>query len=109
MGLSTGNPPPLAIFLGTDIASRASLRRCSVASPRRSRNQPATSKVKRVVETAMAVLPHSLSRRHDSRRQITGVVQIRVTPKTRNSFTIRALSISGVTRKWHFLNHARFD
>jgi hypothetical protein len=36
----------------------------------------------------------------------TGVVQIRVTPKTRNPFTIRALSISGVTRKWHFLNHA---
>ncbi len=26
-----------------------------------------------------------------------GVVQIRVTPKTRNSFTIRGLSISGVT------------
>jgi hypothetical protein len=26
-----------------------------------------------------------------------GVVQIRVTPKTRNPFTIKALSISGVT------------
>ena len=36
-----------------------------------------------------------------------GVVQIRVTPKSRNPFTIRALSISGVTRKWHFLNHAK--
>ena len=35
-----------------------------------------------------------------------GVVQIRVTPKTRNPFTIKALSISGVTWKWHFLNHA---
>ncbi len=35
-----------------------------------------------------------------------GVVQIRVTPKTRNPFTIRALSISGVTWKRHFLNHA---
>jgi hypothetical protein len=34
------------------------------------------------------------------------VVQIRVTPKTRNPFAIRASSISGVTRKWHFLNHA---
>jgi hypothetical protein len=34
------------------------------------------------------------------------VVQIRVTPKTRNPFTIKALSISGVTWKWHFLNHA---
>jgi len=34
------------------------------------------------------------------------VVQIRVTLKTRNPFTIRALSISGVTWKWHFLNHA---
>ena len=35
-----------------------------------------------------------------------GVVHIRVTPKTRNPLTIRALSISGVTWKWHFLNHA---
>jgi hypothetical protein len=35
-----------------------------------------------------------------------GVVQIRVTPKRRNSFILRVLSISGVTRKWHFLNHA---
>ena len=35
-----------------------------------------------------------------------GVVQIRVTPKTRNPFVIKALSISGVTWKWHFLNHA---
>jgi len=34
------------------------------------------------------------------------VVQIRVTPKTRNPFIIKALSISGVTWKWHFLNHA---
>jgi len=34
------------------------------------------------------------------------VVQIKVTPKTRNPFTITALSISGVTWKWHFLNHA---
>jgi uncharacterized membrane protein YfcA len=37
---------------------------------------------------------------------VPGVVQIRVTPKTRNPFTIRALSISGVTWKWRFLNHA---
>ncbi len=35
-----------------------------------------------------------------------GVVQIRVIPKTRNPFTIKSLSISGVTWKWHFLNHA---
>src|SRR5215213_10484224 len=35
-----------------------------------------------------------------------GVVQIRVTPKTRNPFTIKALSISGVTWNWHVLNHA---
>ena len=28
---------------------------------------------------------------------ILGVVQVRVTPKTRNPFTIKALSISGVT------------
>jgi len=34
------------------------------------------------------------------------VVQIKVTPKTRNPFTIGALSISGVTWEWHFLNHA---
>jgi hypothetical protein len=40
-------------------------------------------------------------------KTFSGVVQIRVTPKTRNPFTIRALSISGVTRKWHFLNHAQ--
>jgi len=38
---------------------------------------------------------------------VLGVVQIRVTPKTRNPFTIKALSISGVTWKWHFLNHAQ--
>src|SRR3954464_13252679 len=37
-----------------------------------------------------------------------GVVQIRVTPKTRSSFTIKALSISGVTWNWHVLNHAHF-
>jgi len=37
---------------------------------------------------------------------LTGVVQIRVTPKTRNPFTISSLSISGVTWEWHFLNHA---
>ncbi len=35
-----------------------------------------------------------------------GVVQIRVTPKTRNPFTIKALSISGVTWNWHVLNLA---
>ena len=34
------------------------------------------------------------------------VVQIRVTPKARNSFTIKLLSISGVTWNWHVLNHA---
>jgi hypothetical protein len=34
------------------------------------------------------------------------VIQIRVTPKTRNPLTIKALSISGVTWEWHFLNHA---
>jgi len=33
-----------------------------------------------------------------------GVVQIRITPKTRNPFTISSLSISGVTWEWHFLN-----
>jgi len=38
--------------------------------------------------------------------ELLGVVQIRVTPQTRNPFTIEALSISGVTWKWHFLNHA---
>ncbi len=31
----------------------------------------------------------------------TGVVQIRVTSKTRNPFATRALSISGVTWKWY--------
>jgi len=40
-------------------------------------------------------------------RATLGVVQIRVTPKTRNPFTIRALSISGVSWKGHFLNHAK--
>jgi len=38
--------------------------------------------------------------------QIAGVVQLRVTPKTRNPFTTKTLSIFGVTWKWHFLNHA---
>src|SRR4051794_31006450 len=38
-----------------------------------------------------------------------GVVQIRVTPKTRNPFTIKALSISGVTWNRHVLNHALFQ
>jgi len=37
------------------------------------------------------------------------VVQIRVTPKTRNPFTITSLSISGVTWEWHFLNRAQMD
>jgi len=37
----------------------------------------------------------------------SGVVQIRVTPKRRNPFTVRALSISGVTWKWDLLNHAQ--
>ena len=32
---------------------------------------------------------------------------MRITPKTRSPFTIKALSISGVTWKWHFLNHAK--
>jgi hypothetical protein len=35
-----------------------------------------------------------------------GVVQIRVTPRTRNPFTVSALSVSGVTWRWHLLNHA---
>ena len=35
-----------------------------------------------------------------------GVVQIRVTSKTRNPFTFKVLSISGVTWNWHVLNHA---
>jgi len=39
-------------------------------------------------------------------RHRPGVVQLRVTPKTRNPFTTKALSIFGVTWKWHFLNHA---
>ncbi len=39
----------------------------------------------------------------------SGVVQIRVTPKTRNPFTIKALSISGVTWNWHVLNHALLE
>ena len=34
------------------------------------------------------------------------MVRVGVTPKTRNPFTIRALSISGVTWKWHVLNRA---
>jgi len=34
------------------------------------------------------------------------VVQIRLAPKTRNPFTIGVLSISGVSWKWRFLNHA---
>ena len=40
------------------------------------------------------------------RDAMIGVVQIRVTPKPRDSSSIRALSISGVTWKWHLLNHA---
>jgi hypothetical protein len=35
-----------------------------------------------------------------------GVVQVGITPKTKNPLTIKALSISGVTWKWHVLNHA---
>jgi hypothetical protein len=35
-----------------------------------------------------------------------GVVQVRVTPKTKNPFTIKAISISDVTWKRHVLNHA---
>jgi hypothetical protein len=36
------------------------------------------------------------------------VVQVRVTPKTRNPFTIKALSISAAAWKWHVLNHADY-
>jgi hypothetical protein len=36
----------------------------------------------------------------------SGAVQIRVTLKTGNPFITSILSISSVTRKWHFLNHA---
>jgi hypothetical protein len=32
-----------------------------------------------------------------------GVAQIKVTPKTRNPFTLKALSTSGVTWSWHVL------
>jgi len=35
-----------------------------------------------------------------------GVVQIRVIPKPRDPINTKALSISGDTWKWHFLNHA---
>ena len=34
------------------------------------------------------------------------MVQIRVTPETRNPVTVRALWMSGVTWKGHLLNHA---
>jgi len=51
-------------------------------------------------------LVHLAAKRHRIHPQ-EGVVQIRVTPKTKNPFTIKALSISGVTWKWHLLNHAR--
>ncbi len=40
------------------------------------------------------------------RDDAVGVAQIRVTSKTVNSFIVKALLISGVTWKWHFLNHA---
>ena len=39
-------------------------------------------------------------------REVEGVVRVRVTPKTKNPFTVKALSISGVTLKRHVLNHA---
>src|SRR5689334_10220252 len=39
-------------------------------------------------------------------RNVACKLQVRVTPKVKNSFTIRALPISGVTWKWHVLNHA---
>jgi len=42
-------------------------------------------------------------------RRDQGLVQLRVTRKTRNPFTTKALSIFGVTWKWHFLNHALRD
>jgi len=38
-----------------------------------------------------------------------GVVQIMVTFKTRNPFSIKALSISGVTWKWQVLNQACYS
>src|SRR3954447_25798125 len=48
----------------------------------------------------------SLARLPDGRSADSGVVQIKVTHKTRNPFTIKALWISGVTWNWHVLNHA---
>jgi len=41
--------------------------------------------------------PYGASQNYNT---FNGVVQIRVTPKTRNPLTIKALSISGVTWKW---------
>src|SRR3954464_1974973 len=40
-------------------------------------------------------------------RPESGVVQIRVTPEARQPLVGAALARSGVTRKQHFLNHAR--
>src|SRR5690349_4579158 len=56
-----------------------------------------------------AALPAAPGRADVLRRLIrseSAKVRVRVTPKTRNPFTIKALSISGVTWKWHVLNHA---
>jgi len=41
------------------------------------------------------------------RHALSGVVQNRVTVETRNPFVGAALSIFGVTRNQHFLNHAQ--
>ena len=61
--------------------------------------------VLRLIETGADGQGHSIDVLEIGRPD--GVVQTRVTPKTRNPFTLKALLISGVTWKWHFLNHAR--
>src|SRR5208283_4144371 len=51
--------------------------------------------------------PERLRHLDRMRPRCRGVVQIRVILETRNPLTSAALAIFGVTRKQHFLNHAK--
>ncbi len=68
---------------------------------------PNAGRINDVTEAVFAAANFTSRSRHPRAGQVVlGVVQIRVTPKKRNPFTIKALLISGVTWKWHLLNHA---
>ncbi len=80
-------------------ADRVAAERAMAAS-KAARARDTEARLERIAQESIAEWERSAPAPDD------GVVQVRVTPKTKNPFTIKALSISGVTWKRHVLNHA---